>query len=519
MSRRILALGTSLALSLGGCAGGEQEVLGPLGGGSTSADSGNPPSETGVTSWPTAPPVRICGNTALLAGPAAAPAFAMTVPAGDNNSMSFTFRTANTTFWFAPGVHTLGTGEFDQIIPGDNSAFIGAPGAILDGQNLNRYAFTQHAANVRIAYLEIRNFVSPNDEGVVNHDGGAGWVMEYNDMHHNGGAAAFVSSGNVLRYNCLRDNGQYGFQGIGPGGGGSGANLVIDHNEVAHNDTGDWEHVGNGCGCTGGAKLWDIDGAIVTNNWIHDNLSAGLWVDTNDRNFVIEGNTIEGNYAEAIVYELSYNVRIRHNTLKRNALGKGGEFAARSDNFPVAAIYVSESGGDSRVPGVPTVEISGNYLEDNWSGVTLWENADRFCASPNNTSSGYCTLVSSGATTATCVQPGIATPPLYDDCRWKTRNVSVHDNEFYVAPANIACTSDLCARQALIANWGTSPSSSPYMGKVVEDAVTFDQNNHFSDNRYFGPWRFMAHDTSVDLDFAAWQVAPYGQDSGSTLTP
>jgi hypothetical protein len=389
----------------------------------------------------------------------------------------------------------------------------------LDGQSLNDFAFTQHAVNVRIAYLEIRNFVSPNNQGVVNHDGGPGWVMEHNYMHHNQGAAVFVSSGNTLRYNCLRDNGQYGFQGIGPGGGGSGVNLVVDHNEVAHNDTGDWEHVGTGCGCAGGAKFWDVDGAVVTNNWVHDNLSVGLWADTDNRNFVIEGNYIENNYGEAIFYEISYNVQIRHNTLKRNALGKGGEFAGRNDNFPVAAIYVSESGGDSRVPGTATVEISGNYFEDNWSGVTLWENADRFCGSPINTSTGFCTLVSSGATTTTCAQPGIATPPLRDDCRWKTQNVSVHDNEFHVTPANIACTNDLCARQAIISNSGTSPAWSPYLGTVIEDAITFDQNNHWSGNRYFGPWRFMTHDRSNVIAFAAWQAAPYSQDSGSTFTP
>jgi hypothetical protein len=203
--------------------------------------------------------------------------------------------------------------------------------------------------------------------------------------------------------------------------------------------------------------------------------------------------------------------------LVRNALGKGGEFAARSDNFPVAAVYVSESGGDSRVPGTPTLEIAGNYFEDNWSGVTLWEDADRYCGSPNNANT-YCTLVSSSATITTCVQPGIASAPLYDDCRWKTQNVSVKDNEFHLDPANIGCSNSYCARQAMISNTG-SVSGSPYTGTVVEDAVTLHQNNHFANNRYFGPWRFMAHDTGVELDFSAWQAASYGQDVGSTLTP
>ena len=34
------------------------------------------------------------------------------------------------------------------------------------------------------------------------------------------------------------------------------------------------------------------------------------------------------------------------------------------------------------------IEITGNTFIDNWNGVTLWENADRFCGSPANTSGG-----------------------------------------------------------------------------------------------------------------------------------
>jgi hypothetical protein len=459
-----------------------------------------------TANYPSEPPARICEAQTWLGGPSSAPAGAVLVPAGDNSAVDF--GKADTSYWLAAGVHTLGPDLLAQIVPGDNSTFIGAPGAILDGQGVNQFAFTQHAVNVRIAYLEIRNFVAPNDEAVVNHDGGTGWVIENNYLHDNGGAAVFVSSYGALRSNCLSDNSQYGFQGIGPGDGGSGINLVIDRNEVSHNGTG----IGGG-----GAKLWNINGAAVTNNWIHENLGTGLSIDTNSRDFLIEGNYLSDNFAEAIYYGISYNAQIRRNNFERNALGKGAEFAARSDPFPVAAIYISESGGDDRVAGNPALEISENAFQDNWGGVTLWENANRFCASPDNTSAGYCTIVGSVATLATCVQPEIAREPLYDDCRWKTQNVSVRDNDFRVAPDAIGCTGELCARQALISNAGTSPSWSPYLGTVIQDAITFEQNNHFSNNRYFGPWRFMAHDTSVTLDFAAWQAAPYHQDQSSTL--
>jgi len=96
--------------------------------------------------WPTEPPARICGNQSVLGGgPTEPPDGAIVVPAGDNSSMQFEFREENKRFWFAPGVHTLGVSEFSQIIPGSGSTFVGAPGAVIDGQGVNRYAFTGEA--------------------------------------------------------------------------------------------------------------------------------------------------------------------------------------------------------------------------------------------------------------------------------------------------------------------------------------------------------------------------------------
>ena len=340
-----------------------------------------PPAPNG--SWPSAPPAKICGNASVLNGPATAPAGAITVPAGDNGSLDL--GQAGKTYWFAPGVHTLGTGMYDQIIPGDNSTYIGGPGAILDGQGKNNYAFTQHARNVAIKYLTIKNFVAPMNEGTVNHDSGENWTMQYNTVTNNGGAGIFVGAGNVASYNCLKNNSQYGFQGYGPNGGESG--MVLDHNEIVGNNTGDWEAKVEGCGCTGGGKFWDVRNVRVTNNYVHDNKSVGLWADTNDNNFLFEGNWIENNDGQAIFWEISYNAAIRNNVIRHNLVTDGPARIRSGDNFPDAAIYLSESGGDARLPydlvGSPTIDISNNLIEDNYNGVTLWENADRFCGSPS----------------------------------------------------------------------------------------------------------------------------------------
>ena len=153
-------------------------------------------------SAPAVPPAKICGNTAVLDGPATAPQGAVVVPAGDNaNAFN---GAAGTTYWFAPGKHTLGTGQFSQITPKNGDHFVGAPGAILDGQNKNRYAFTQHAENVVIEHLTIQNFgtgKSNNNEGVVNHDAGHAWTMRFNTIVNNDGAGVFLGTGNVLEAN------------------------------------------------------------------------------------------------------------------------------------------------------------------------------------------------------------------------------------------------------------------------------------------------------------------------------
>lgn len=463
---------------------------------------------------PSAPPARICGNSAFLSGPATAPAGAITVPAGDNTDLTIA---PGTTYWFAPGQHTLGTGEYSQITPADNDVFIGAPGAILDGRNLNNYAFTGKAANVTIEYLTIENFGTKGGnggEGVVNHDSGKGWTIRHNTVKDDAGAGIFLGPDGKASYNCLKDNGEYGFQAYGPNGD---AKVVLDHNEIAGNNTYNWEKHNPGCGCSGGGKFWDTNKATVTDNWVHGNHGPGLWADTNNNDFDFEDNYIAGNDGEGIMYEISYNALIRNNTFERNAIVAG----AKNPGFPTGAIYLSESGGDARVPArYSTIEITGNTFVNNWSGVVLWENADRFCNSPSNSSGGYCTLVNPNVVTLkTCVKSKIGAEPYYSDCRWKTQNVSVHDNTFALDQTAIkGCTPFVsCGLQGLFSQFGTYPKWSPYKGTVVEDAITFHQNNVFASNTYTGPWQFMAHDQTNLLKHRAWQKKPYKQDAGSTF--
>jgi len=406
-------------------------------------------------------PPAVCDHPP--AGPATPPGGAVRVdPAvvGDLSAKTAA-NPAGTTFWLAPGVHSLSGGPFAQVIPKDGDVYLGAPGAVLDGHGVARYAFTQHAADVTIRYLTVRNFAAPRNEGVVNHDSGNGWVIRDNVIRNNRGAGLMAGAHQQVIGNCLADNGQYGMNAYQPGGGIR--DLLVQGNEIVGNDADDIEASQAGCGCTGGIKFWAVDGADVRDNWVHGNRSVGLWADTNNNDFLIENNWIEDNDSEAVNYEISYNLVLRNNTIRHNTVRKGSSFAVRKDDFPVAAVYLNGSGGEPRVPArIDRVEIYGNLFDRNWSGITAFEDANRFCNSPVNTSRKACTRVEPAI--GACVQPGIASEPLYGDCRWKTQRVTVHDNTFVFDPSVVGCPNGLCGWMALMANTGTKPDWSPYKG-------------------------------------------------------
>ncbi|MGA4847142.1 right-handed parallel beta-helix repeat-containing protein [Streptomyces sp. G5(2025)] len=472
-----------------------------------------PDAKAQPTAAPSTPVARACAEPA--AGPVKAPAGAVTVDPANVGDLAAKTKNSppNTTFWLRPGKHRLAPDRYAQIIPKKGNRYLGAPGAVLDGRKTNQYAFGGTARDVTIRHLTVQRFVAPPDEGVVNHDSADGWVIEHATIQRNSGAGLMAGDRQRVRANCLRENGQYGMNAYKAKGKISG--LVVEGNEIVGNNTDDWERRRKGCGCTGGIKFWAVDGADVRGNWVHDNRGTGLWADTNNNDFRIEDNVLEANDGAALIYETSYNAVIRKNTIRRNNWVEGRRYADRGDNFPFATVYVSESGGEPRVRArTDKIEIHRNVLEDNWSGITLWENADRFCNSPANTSSGDCTLLVKD--TDRCARPAIAKAPLYGDCRWKTQRVDIHHNRFVLDKSVVDCTVR-CDRMAVLANYGTYPDWSPYQGERVAEAITRKQHNRWHDNAYVGPWKFVAHDPSRVLDSGQWQGEPYRQDAGSTF--
>lgn len=481
----------------------------------TGCDGGTTDATPRPTTAPSKPPTsvaRVCAKPA--AGPAEAPAGAVTVdPAVPGDLAAKTGSSPpHTTFWLRPGRHTLLTDRYDQVIPKEGNVYVGAPGAVLDGRESNHYAFGGAAPDVTIRHLTVRGFVAPRDEGVVNHDSADGWVIEHAVIRDNSGAGLMAGARQQVRASCLRDNGQYGMNAYKDG---DLSGLVVEGNEITGNNTDDWERQRPQCGCSGGVKFWAVNGADVRGNWVHGNHGTGLWADTNNNDFLIEGNLIEDNAGAALIYEISYNAVVRNNTIRRNDWVDGRASAAGGDTFPFATVYLSESGGEPRIRArTDKIEVYRNVLENNWSGITLWENADRFCNSPANTSSGDCTLLVKD--TGRCVRPAIAEAPLYSDCRWKTQRVDIHDNRFVLDKSVVGCTAR-CGLMAVLSNYGTYPDWSPYQGERVAEAITGGQHNRWHDNVYVGPWTFVAHDASRTVGVKQWRGTPYRQDAGSTF--
>jgi hypothetical protein len=475
---------------------------------------------------PAAPPARICGDKSVLDGPAREPSGTQTVPAGDNSS--FEFSSPDTTYWFAPGIHTLGPGQYASIIPGDNDTYLGAPGAVINGETTengktyhNGSAFGGSAEHVTISHLTVENFGTwggDQQEGTVNHDSGSFWKVDHTTISGNAGAGVMLGSHDTLSYDCLKGNQQYGFSAYS--GSGSVIGLLLDHNEIIDNDTYNYEVVDQGCGCSGGGKFWNVINAVVTNNWVVDNKSVGLWADTDNAGFLFKGNYIQGSQGVGLQYEISYNANIEDNTFTGNGIGYG----ELGGGFPVSAIYLSESGSDSRVDTdyKNKLLISHNNFSDNWSGIILWENSNRFCGSPDNTSTGYCTMVDpKAASLRTCGDARtIARNPYLSACRWRTQNVLVEQNSFSFDPAAIgkSCTvKNGCGYNGIFSEYGSDPYWSPYKGNMIPDDITYHQDNRFTANDYAGPWCFMGWEQGTSVNWSQW-VSTKGSDAGKPGT-
>src|SRR5678815_3855296 len=251
----------------------------------------------------------------------------------------------NTTFCLRSGVFYLNS----SITPKTGDVFVGEYGAILDGSSWSTSDDTQaafRAHNQDIDYVTIRNLVIRNmpKSGIHTYYWMSDhWTIEYNEIASNKIGIEFAPNF-TIRNNYIHHNVGNASSSIPSerGGGYQGYradNTTIDSNEIAYN----------------GAEQKVVQSANVAfrNNFVHHNIPAGIWYDTNpNAGALIDGNRVEDNGRNGIFFEASVGATISNNTVRRT---------------PGDGIFISMS---------QNAQIYNNTLEANFGGIEYFLNCD-----------------------------------------------------------------------------------------------------------------------------------------------
>lgn len=503
------------------------------------------------------------------------------LPAGTRYYASYQLN-PNTVYYLLPGTHI---GAFQANI---NDAFVGGfsngvPTVLSGDYSGYNWAIDSNSTNgnqpgVTIEYLTIEKYLPNVDAGAINQETNTNWTIQYNTITLNvPGAGVMAGANNVIKDNCMTQNGQYGFQSTDVNTFGTDSltggpyNVTIEDNEISYNDTCDLEGLAaiasesydpvparyrntncrgtQGDGNYGGFKLWATNGVTIKKNYIHNNYGPGAWADTDNANTTYTANTFTDNDGPAIVEEISYNFSITGNYMAGNDIAAG----LSNPDFPQPAIYIASSGSDTQFGGVPACAeatcahqasytrqsvISGNILVNNGGGVFLWQDSNRYCS---DQSDYFCTLVNGGSSgpftksacaanlptaavnTASNVGQGTGSPgeDWRDGCIWKTENVSVSVNTIDFNPADIKdCNQAMwpdCGANGIFSEYGSPPNKEP--GWVIPTQLTFYQHNTWSDNVYNGPsnfWAWNQGNGDNPVSWADWtERASLGDKCGS----
>lgn len=218
--------------------------------------------------------------------------------------------------------------------------------------SLTPHAFYGTAKNVTIRGLVIEKYANPAQSGAI-HGAidppgplGQSWLIEDNEVRFNHGEGVHVGNQGKVVHNNLHDNGQFGIAG-------SGKNILIDDNEIAHNNYAGFNYSWG----AGGSKFVFTEGLVVRNNKVHDNEGPGLWTDIENANVLYENNSTSHNKVAGIFHEISYDAVIRSNTVEDDGFNPKG-----SGPWWGAGIVVSASSH---------VEVYDNHVINCMNGIVI----------------------------------------------------------------------------------------------------------------------------------------------------
>ena len=202
-------------------------------------------------------------------------------------------------------------------------------------------------AGVTISNLTIEKYANPGNTGAIWAPNSINWTISHNEIRWNHAGGIACGSGARILDNNVHHNGQVGL------GGYNAADVLVEHNELAHNNTVRFDPFWG----AGGLKMVAASRLVVRGNVAHHNGGPGLWCDFDCVNALFEQNTVDDNEHAGIVYEISFSAVIRNNVIRRNGFGVK-EGPAQAGIFVAAAKDVS---------------VYDNTLVDNASGIVAYQ--------------------------------------------------------------------------------------------------------------------------------------------------
>ena len=284
---------------------------------------------------------QVCLDPLLGSGPLPLPHLAVNahrIEVGDDVQQALDQVGEHGTVVLASGEHK---GQSTRPLTGQT--ILGEPGAVMNGIGVP-YAFRSSARNVTIQGLVIRGFQPDEKSGAVHGEEGAqAWVIRGNEIKENGEIGIVAKADWIVSDNRIHHNGRYGLTGSGRG-------LQVQGNEIACNAL----KLGS-TSESAATKFVHTVNLVLRENYVHDNLGNGLWVDINNLDAEIRSNRVEGNALAGVFIEISCGGLIVDNEVTGNGFG-----TKRPDGMNNAGIFVANS---------PGVQIMDNRVLDNAKGI------------------------------------------------------------------------------------------------------------------------------------------------------
>jgi parallel beta-helix repeat protein len=261
-----------------------------------------------------------------------------------------------------------------QIFDGGNQA------AVLDGQNVQRYAFRSNGgSDVTVRGFIIKRYSTPLQEGAVHSFGSTGWTIENNHITANAASGIATDSGARVLNNVIDWNGQQGYAA-------HGENILYEGNEIAFNNhnlavDATWE--------AGGGKAWATRNAMFKNNSVHDNGGNGLWDDTNNIDITYDANIVTNNWGAGIYHEIGYDATIINNIISGNGMSTAPGGGQRLGWGWDAGIQIRAS---QSLNAAEPLLISRNIVKNNYNGISLINSPVSACPNDGEGAYGSCTV-------------------------------------------------------------------------------------------------------------------------------